>query len=137
MRITAVLILIAVLAAVVGGIVLLERSDGAGSGLAHQVAVTVPELTPAAQRGAAVFSANCVTCHGQNAAGGPGGPPLVHKIYEPGHHGDGSFVLAVKQGVRQHHWEFGNMPPVPGVADADIAAIIAYIRELQRANGIN
>lgn len=29
------------------------------------------------------------------------------------------------------------MPPTEGVTDADLAVIIAYIREIQRANGIN
>ena len=45
--------------------------------------------------------------------------------------------LAVQRGVRQHHWTFGNMPPVPGLNDREVAFIIAYVRELQRANGIN
>ena len=40
-------------------------------------------------------------------------------------------------GVRQHPWPFGNMPPVEGMTRGDMKPIIAYIRELQRANGIN
>ena len=28
------------------------------------------------------------------------------------------------------------MPPVEGVSDADVTAIVRYIRELQEANGI-
>jgi len=40
-------------------------------------------------------------------------------------------------GVRGHHWPFGDMPPVEGVTRGDVTMIIAYIRELQRANGIN
>jgi len=40
-------------------------------------------------------------------------------------------------GVRAHHWSFGNMPAVEGLTRADVKMIIAYIRELQRANGIN
>jgi hypothetical protein len=39
-------------------------------------------------------------------------------------------------GVQAHHWRFGNMPPVEGITRAEVATIITYIRELQRANGI-
>ena len=115
---------------------LLFRGAPAGQPLAHQVQVTVPELSGATASGQAVFAANCAACHGANAAGGPGGPPLVHRIYEPGHHADISFTLAVRNGVRQHHWQFGNMPPIPGIAEAQIAQVVTYVRTLQRANGI-
>ena len=75
-------------------------------------------------------------CHGENATGTEQGPPLVHKIYEPGHHADASFYRAVERGVRSHHWPFGNMPPIPGVSRKDVTRILAFVRELQRANGI-
>ena len=64
-------------------------------------------------------------------------PPLVHKIYEPSHHGDAAFLLAAKQGVRAHHWKFGNMPAVEGVTQAGVLNIIAYVRALQKENGID
>jgi len=98
--------------------------------------VTVPKLSGTALEGEKVFAENCSVCHGKNAAGGEQGPPLVHKIYEPNHHADGSIYMAAKRGVRAHHWPFGNMPPVPGVTDQQIATIISYVRTLQRANGI-
>ena len=83
-------------------------------------------------------NAKCAACHGVNAAGKDGvAPPLVHKIYEPSHHGDESFQRAAALGVRAHHWPFGNMPAVEGVTRGDVKMITAYIRELQRANGIN
>ena len=111
-------------------------SIGSDSGAAI-VSVTLPKLSGASERGELTFNTNCASCHGKNAAGKDGfGPPLVHKIYEPNHHGDMAFVLAAKQGVRQHHWDFGNMPAVAGVTDAEIADIIAYVRALQLANGI-
>ncbi|WP_296639774.1 c-type cytochrome [Roseinatronobacter sp.] len=101
------------------------------------VDVTVPELSAPEQEGAALFAQNCATCHGENAAGKDGvGPPLVHIIYEPSHHGDGSFYVAARLGVRAHHWSFGNMPAQPQITDEDVAKIVAYIRALQRANGI-
>ena len=95
------------------------------------------ELSADAQIGKRGFEAACAQCHGQNAAGQNGiAPPLVHIIYEPNHHGDAAFILAAQNGVRAHHWNFGNMPPVDGVTQADVKFITQYIRELQRANGI-
>ncbi|WP_417587730.1 c-type cytochrome [Pararhodobacter oceanensis] len=103
------------------------------------VEITLPEtLSDNARIGAQIFANSCAACHGENATGIDGvGPPLVHRIYEPSHHGDESFQIAVAQGVRAHHWRFGNMAPVSGLTRGDVAMVIAYIRELQRANGIN
>ncbi|MHA6325279.1 c-type cytochrome [Roseivivax sp. CAU 1753] len=102
------------------------------------VAVTVPEtLSEVETLGQTAFEARCAACHGTNARGRDGkGPPLVHKIYEPSHHGDATFLGAVEQGVRGHHWPFGNMPAQAGLTRADVGAIIAYVRRLQRENGI-
>lgn len=87
--------------------------------------------------GERAFAALCASCHGANAAGREGvAPPLVHPIYRPGHHGDEAFHIAVQHGVRAHHWRFGDMPPIEGVTRAEVTTIIAYIRALQRANGI-
>lgn len=98
--------------------------------------IVVPTLTATAEMGRAAFEANCATCHGAKAAGSDKGPPLVHKIYEPSHHADLAFLLAARNGVGAHHWRFGDMKPVPGVTDSQIEQIVAYIREMQRANGI-
>ncbi|MCG6872961.1 MAG: cytochrome c [Gammaproteobacteria bacterium] len=92
---------------------------------------------PATDSGAADFQRRCAECHGLQANGTDHGPPLVHRIYEPGHHSDDSFYRAVREGVRQHHWPFGDMPPVAGVPDEEIARIVTWVRGLQRANGIN
>ena len=86
--------------------------------------------------GEAKFRANCSGCHGEQAAGTDHGPPLVHKIYEPNHHGDPAFQRAAANGVQAHHWQFGNMPPIPTVTAADVDEIIAYVRWLQRQAGI-
>ncbi|WP_375255445.1 c-type cytochrome [Yoonia sp.] len=102
------------------------------------VDVTIPaQFSANAQIGKQVFEAACSACHGTNAAGQNGiAPPLVHITYEPGHHGDGAFLSAARNGVISHHWEFGNMPAVEGLTDGDVKLIVAYIREMQRANGI-
>ena len=129
-----------VLAAAVGGAGYLyfgDRDDATGGG-PPIASVSVPgTLSARAELGQRTYEANCASCHGPNAAGQKGvAPPLVHVIYEPGHHGDESFQRAVARGVRAHHWRFGNMPRVEGVTRRDVAAIVAYVRELQRANGI-
>ncbi len=114
-----------------------SEAGGTGAPLAE---VTVPEVLSAkAQSGEIIYDAACASCHGANAAGQDGvAPPLVHRIYEPSHHGDMAFVLAARNGVRAHHWSFGDMPPVEQrMTDAEIGLIVAYVRELQRANGIN
>ncbi len=102
----------------------------------RQPDVIVPALSKPAVAGQQAFNTTCVLCHGVNAAGTNQGPPLVHEIYEPGHHADFTFRNAVSQGVPAHHWNFGNMPPVPGVSEEQVEQIICYIRELQRANDI-
>ena len=95
-------------------------------------------LSQSAQIGKLGFDAKCAACHGVNAAGQDGvAPPLVHIIYEPSHHGDEAFERAAAMGVRGHHWPFGDMPAVEGKTRGDVTMIIAYIRKLQRANGIN
>jgi len=86
--------------------------------------------------GKVAFATHCAECHGANATGTDKGPPLIHRYYEPSHHADFAFVRAVRFGVRQHHWRFGNMPPQPEVSQEEINLIIGYVRELQRANGI-
>ena len=75
------------------------------------VDVLVGELSSAASKGQIVFNTTCASCHGVNASGGVSGPPLIHNIYNPGHHGNQSFINAVRNGVRRHHWNFGDMPP--------------------------
>ena len=87
-------------------------------------------------QGKKLFARNCLRCHGPEARGSKIGPPLVHKIYEPSHHGDAAFFMAVSRGVKSHHWQFGDMAPVPGVKPEDVALIVQYVRWLQRKAGI-
>lgn len=86
--------------------------------------------------GEQLFAENCAACHGSAADGTNSGPPLVHKLYEPGHHPDFAFYRAASNGVIAHHWDFGDMPPVAGLSEDEVAQIIAYVRELQREGGI-
>ncbi len=96
----------------------------------------IPAFSEQASAGKKAYDANCASCHGVNASGSDKGPPLVHDIYNPGHHDDKSFVRAARLGVPGHHWRFGNMPPQPKVSFEETVDITRYIREMQRANGI-
>ena len=87
-------------------------------------------------RGEQLFDNNCAVCHGVQGTGTTVGPPLVHVVYEPGHHPDEAFRRAVAEGVPQHHWDYGDMPAVPGLSDDEVEDIIGYVRELQREAGI-
>ena len=122
------------------------RWVGGGVALAAVVTVAIvgsgssPSAAPGAGgdaiRGETLFLANCSACHGVAAVGTDSGPPLVHDYYLPNHHADIAFTLAVRNGVRPHHWNFGAMPPIDGVSDQDATDIVAYVRALQREAGL-
>ena len=95
-----------------------------------------PGLMPNPAAGKTLFEKNCASCHGANLQGSDKGPPMLSKIYQPSHHGDAAFQLAVKNGSRAHHWKFGDMAPVPGLSPDDVAQITAYVRLEQRKAGI-
>ena len=82
--------------------------------------------------GQRLFDARCASCHGRFAAGTDVGPPLAHAYYAPDHHADAAFRRAVEFGVRPHHWSYGPMPPLAGLATADVERVIGYVRWLQR-----
>ena len=98
---------------------------------------TTANQSPEYLAGQHLFAANCAQCHGENAAGTDLGPPLVHQVYEPNHHPDFYFHAAVSRGVRQHHWYFGDMAPLPHLTEPQVNQIICYVRTLQRENGIS
>ena len=118
-------------------IVSASHGPGASAAAPKADSLIIPQLSQIAQSGEIAFNDKCSACHGKNAAGSDNGPPLVHKIYEPSHHADIAFMMAANNGVRSHHWRFGNMPPVEGITEAKVRWITTYVRELQAANGIN
>lgn len=101
-----------------------------------QIPKPSPGLMPNPAVGKTLYEKNCASCHGSTLNGSEKGPPLLHRIYEPSHHADMAFQLAAKNGVRAHHWQFGNMAPVPQVTPDDVAHITAYVRVEQRKIGI-
>ena len=86
-------------------------------------------------QGEELFRANCAQCHGYDLRGTNTGPSLLSEVYEPGHHGDGAFLVAVQSGSPQHHWNFGDMAPVPGLSAEDVEALVAFVRERQQVEG--
>ena len=108
------------------------------SGNAQPIEVPQPStgLMPNIAKGKTLFATHCAKCHGGDLKGSKEGPPLLHPYYKPDHHADAAFQIAVRYGVRAHHWQFGNMAPVPGVSADDTAHIIAFIRREQRNAGL-
>jgi mono/diheme cytochrome c family protein len=86
--------------------------------------------------GETLFRLHCSICHGPSGVGTDQGPSFLWKIYVPSHHSDESFYLAVKQGVRAHHWLFGNMPALPHITEDEVSQIIPYVRWLQQQAGV-
>jgi len=85
--------------------------------------------------GAEVYASSCAACHGADLRGTGEGPSHLSIVYEPGHHPDEAFRAAILRGSPQHHWDFGDMPPVTGLDEAQIDAVIAYIRDVQQREG--
>lgn len=88
-----------------------------------------------APSGKALYEQSCASCHGADLRGTDKGPSHLSMVYEPGHHPDESFEAAVRQGVQQHHWNFGNMPAIGGLSDEEVQAIIDYVRSVQVDEG--
>lgn len=105
-------------------------SDNAASGIPEQD-------TRLVALGEGLYLEHCAICHGADLRGTNRGPSHLSVVYEPNHHGDVSFYLAVRNGAPQHHWRFGDMAPIEGLTDPEIEAMIAYIRENQRINGFD
>ncbi len=106
--------------------------DGVEPKRAGAVASAPAELREGEQK----FNAYCSTCHGIGGAGTTQGPPFLHKVYEPNHHGDEAFQRAATNGVKAHHWQFGDMPRIDAVKPEDVGHIVKYVRWLQKQAGI-
>ncbi|MDP6708005.1 MAG: cytochrome c, partial [Alphaproteobacteria bacterium] len=94
--------------------------------------VVEPQMTPELNLGKMNYRRYCAECHGVNGVGTDKGPTFLHRVYHPGHHADFSFIRAVRQGARAHHWRFGDMKPVEGVTDRQLEKIVKYVRALQK-----
>lgn len=96
-----------------------------------------PVVTFDGSDGASLFQQACAECHGTDLNGTDQGPPFLHDFYRASHHADIAFFFAIRAGAQSHHWNFGDMDPLPGLTDTQAEAIVAFIREIQRANGFS
>lgn len=117
------------------GLAFLASCGGGGDAETVRRADIAPQDPALVAAGAELYEANCAECHGSDLRGTDKGPSHLSEVYVPDHHGDGSFEVAVLAGSPQHHWDYGPMPPVEGLSEADIEAIVAFVRERQRVEG--
>ncbi|MFQ5567643.1 MAG: c-type cytochrome, partial [Paracoccaceae bacterium] len=68
--------------------------------------VVIPTLSAEGARGQVAYGRFCASCHGDRIDGTDKGPPLMHPVYNPGHHSDAAFVAATRRGAKGHHWPF-------------------------------
>ncbi|MGE5211001.1 MAG: c-type cytochrome [Acidobacteriota bacterium] len=85
-------------------------------------------------RGEAIYGANCAQCHGDELAGTDRGPSLLEPIYGPDQLSDAEVADAIRNGVDEELWEFGPMPANGAISDAQIEAILAFLRAEQRGD---
>jgi mono/diheme cytochrome c family protein len=112
------------------GVTALVAACGGGGGSSSG-----SDAAPNVARGQQLYGGACAMCHGVDLRGTSRGPSQLSKVYEPSHHPDEAYRLAVKNGVRAHHWRFGDMPSLPAFPDDAIRDVIAYIRSEQQKQG--
>ena len=115
-------------------------ASGCGSTDATPEAMNDAQADPATSTeapvdGAAVYQHYCAECHGVDLRGTDKGPSQLSIIYEPGHHSDYAFRSAISEGAPEHHWWFGDMPPVEGISDDEIEVVISFVRAEQERLG--
>lgn len=84
--------------------------------------------------GRAAFATECAGCHGRTAEGTGRGPALAVDSLGPARFGDDAIRRAVREGVAGVG--DGPMPAQPELTDRQLDDIVAFLRELQRINGI-
>jgi mono/diheme cytochrome c family protein len=107
---------------------------GCGGGSAGEVNIS-EQPADLVTTGAEIYQAACAACHGTDLRGTDQGPSHLSAVYEPNHHSDAAFLLAVRNGSPHHHWRFGDMKPIDGLSEEDIVALTAFVREKQRVEG--
>lgn len=98
--------------------------------------VTVPAVSGEAAAGRDLFAARCGACHGNDAGGTGTGPSLILPEYAPGALPDAAFARAVREGLPPGRWMLGPMPGDRSAGAGRIAAMLAWVRAVQAANGI-
>ena len=83
------------------------------------------------ERGEATYGANCAQCHGGDLSGTERGPSLLDPVYGPDQLTDAAFADAIRNGVEEQRWDFGPMPANGAIGDAQVDAIIEFVRSAQ------
>jgi mono/diheme cytochrome c family protein len=83
------------------------------------------------ESGEATYRANCAQCHGADLSGTDRGPSLLEPAYGPDQLTDAEFADAIRNGVEEQLWNFGPMPANGAIGDAQIAAIVEFVRSEQ------
>ncbi|MBL4748903.1 MAG: cytochrome c [Magnetovibrio sp.] len=97
----------------------------------------IPELSAKATHGRELINAQCADCHGVDGTGhSTKGPPLLHPMYREEIFPDFHFKRVLREGRPQNNWRFGPMPAQPQLSDADMVDIIAFVREVHTATGV-
>ncbi len=73
--------------------------------------------------GALIYANNCSSCHGADLGGGRGVP--LDAGSEAASKSDDEYLVVIRSGT-------GIMPSYQGFSDEQVAAVIAYLRRLQR-----
>ena len=89
----------------------------------------------AADPGLIGLADDCAGCHGRLAGGTARGPNLIHADYGRNRRSDAQFRRAVLEGMPARRG-YGAMPATPGLPARSLERTIAFLRELQRAKGI-
>lgn len=103
----------------------------AGSATSEHSSESVPMLG-----GAALYEQHCGGCHGVDLKGTDRGPSQLSVVYAPDHHPDESYRSAIANGVKAHHWSFGDMAPVKDLSPDEVDELISYIRAQQDQHGL-
>lgn len=82
---------------------------------------------------AALFANNCAVCHGPAGEGVDGqGPSLLEDAYLADALSDEAIASAVRTGLASSDDRWAPMPSFPRFDDAELDAVVGYVRELQR-----
>lgn len=97
----------------------------------------IPQLSASAEHGRTIINTQCAECHGVDGTGGSRkGPPILHSMYRAEIFPNFVFKRSVLEGKREKNWRFGPMPAMPELSEADVNGVIAFVREVQTATGI-
>jgi mono/diheme cytochrome c family protein len=106
---------------------------GVGTGVLATVAAAcgADSARSAADRGEAIYGANCAQCHGDDLAGTERGPSLLAAAYRRDELPDAAIADAIRNGVDARLWDYGPMPANGALSDAQIDAVVEFLRAQQ------